>query len=363
MIEHGVLNSCRAAVMLGLICAVGEAQEQAEPTVVVPEPALIETLNQASLQSAFQMLRQHYLEKDTLSLDLLNRIALRGLLDYLGTGAELVPEERARSEGSGEPELRLVSELLTDEVAYVRPASLSGEELKRFDSVLVGFQRSPAKALVLDLRCPGGADHFRNAGDFASRFLAAGTSLFRLERPDDAEGVQEFKARKGQVWTKRTVILVDQDTSPAGEVLAACLRSQLGSLIVGNTTAGRTAEYEEVPIGNGGLLRYAVAEVMVTGDPPEKTFGAGVRPDIECSLQREVKVSLFAAAQSSGVLPLVFEVERPRLNEAALVAGKNPELEQGLPGSDLSPEPKVELDPVIQSALDVIAASLRLQES
>jgi hypothetical protein len=242
MIAAGVLNACRAAVLLGLICAVGvgEAQEQAEPKIVT-EPALIETLNQASLQSAFQMLRQHYLEKDTLSLDLLNRIALRGLLDYLGTGAELVPEDRARSdEGSSEPGLRLVSELLTNEVAYVRPASLSGEELKRFDSVLVGFQRSPAKALVLDLRCPGGADRFRNVADFASRFLATGTPLFRLERPGDAEGVQEFKSRKGQVWT---------------------------------------------------------------------------------------------------------------------------ELEEGLPGSDTSPEPKVDLDPVIQSALDVIAASLRLQES
>ena len=102
---------------------------------------------------------------------------------------------------------------------------------------------------------------------------------------------------------------------------------------------------------------------MVSADPPEKTFGSGVRPDIECSLQREVKLSLFTAAQSLGVRPLVIEVERPRLNEAALVAGKNPELEQGLPGSEVSPEPEFEHDRVIQSALDVIAASLRLEQS
>ncbi|MCB1095817.1 MAG: S41 family peptidase [Verrucomicrobiae bacterium] len=352
----------RASVALTMTCMMARAQDP-EPKVA-GEADLVETLNQASLQSAFQMLRQRYLERDVLSLDLLNRIALRGLLDHLGTGAELVPEKSSAAPGgSGEAELRLVSELLTNQVAYVRPASLGGDELKRFDSVLTGFQRSPAEALILDLRCPGGVDRFRNAADFASRFVATGVMLFRLERPGDDAGAQQFKSRNGLAWKKRTVVLVDGDTSPAGEVLAACLRSQLGSLIVGQVTVGRTAEYEEVPLGAGGLLRYAVAEVIVgEADREEQTFRQGVLPDLECRLQREKKLSLFAASQKAGVRPLVYEVERQRLNEAALVAGRNPELENALPENVQLQESANHLDPVIQTALDVIAAAHRLQK-
>ncbi|MGK0186905.1 MAG: hypothetical protein ACI9R3_002690 [Verrucomicrobiales bacterium] len=341
-------------------CVHGSVIHAQEPVAAKPVAAngerLIDTLNQASLQSAFQLLRQRYLEKESLTLDRLNRIALEGVLAQLGTGAELVPEKSHAESGS---QLRMVSELISEDIAYVRPVTLSGGELKNFDSVLVGFQKSPARALILDLRCPGGTDQFRNAAEYCSRFVDSGAELFQILRPEGTGNPQMYKARKGQRWNKRLVVLVDGDTCPAGEILAASLRHQLGCLLVGSTTPGRTAEYEEVPIGKGGLLRYAVAEVIVVAD--QKLFGEGVVPDIRKELDLDEKRTMFLRAQSQGVHSFVTDVERARLNEAALVAGSNPELAARMEKNEGASEPEFR-DEIIQAAVDVLTAALRMTD-
>lgn len=317
---------------------------------------MIASLNQANLQSSFKLLRERYIEKDKLTLDFINQIALEGLLSRLGNGAELVSEKPEPRKD--EDQLRLVSGLITQEIAYLRPASMSGNELKHFDTVLNGFERSPASVLILDLRCPGGVTGMRNAAEYCSRFVEPGTDLFRIERPDDSGIPQAYKARKGRKWTKRIVVLVDRDTCPAGEVLAAILQEQLGCLVVGESTAGRTAEYEEVPMGKGGLLRYAVAEVVVKAD--KKLFGVGVIPDLKKKLDPQAKFTLFLRAQRDGVLATVEEMERARLNEAALVAGTNPEL---VTQTDLAADPSESdlRDNVIQGAVDVVTAVIRME--
>jgi hypothetical protein len=62
------------------------------------------------------------------------------------------------------------------------------------------------------------------------------------------------------------------------------------------------------------------------------------------------------AALESGVAPLAVETERPRMNEAALVAGTNPELDAMQAAARARGEkPKPPLrDAVLQRALDAI---------
>ena len=353
------LRGCVALIATTVTVAVATAQH--DSARISSQSELVDSLDQANLQRAFRVLRQRFLRKDTLSYDELNRAALSGLLARLGNGADLVTQPFDRSESEKGPALRLVSEMLSSEIVYVRPASLSGSELKAFDSVLGGFQRSPANALVLDLRCPGGVDSFRNAADFASRFLPSGTPLFSTERPSDSGVPQAYSSRRGHIWKKQTVILVDQDTCPAGEVLAACLREHLGALIVGENTTGRTVEFEEIPLGASGVLRYAVAEVVLNDGT--QLFDGGVAPDVVSKLDRNAKLSCLVAAQMDGVRTYVFESERARLNEAALVAGTNPELQDQLVQSErvtAQPASPPHRDTVLQTAVDILAAAHRL---
>ena len=53
----------------------------------------------------------------------------------------------------------------------------------------------------------------------------------------------------------------------------------------------------------------------------------GVSPDLPVALSVPVKRQIFQQSLTKGMAPFVFETDRPHLNEAALLAGTNPEIE------------------------------------
>jgi hypothetical protein len=56
------------------------------------------------------------------------------------------------------------------------------------------------------------------------------------------------------------VVLTNRETRGAAEALAASLKAH-GALVMGEATEGRAAIFREVPLGSGGMLRYATAHV------------------------------------------------------------------------------------------------------
>ena len=56
-------------------------------------------------------------------------------------------------------------------------------------------------------------------------------------------------------------------------------------------------------------------------------FPHGLKPDVEVALPDAEWQAILQTPDAGSVLPLVAEEERPRTNEAALVAGKNPDLD------------------------------------
>jgi len=112
-------------------------------------------------------------------------------------------------------------------------------------------------------------------------------------------------------------------------------------------------EFADLPLGEGKVLRVAVAQVTL----PEKgtLFPAGVTPDIAIALAPEVQEEIFRRSVERGVSQFVFDSERPRLNEAALVANTNPEIE-GYQQSVRERGKAPFRDTVLQRAVDLVSA-------
>ena len=110
-----------------------------------------------------------------------------------------------------------------------------------------------------------------------------------------------------------------------------------------------------MPLPSGQRLRIAVAEVAL----PENVsvFPGGVKPDVPVDVPQTTTAAVLKAALDGGVAPLVVETERARMNEAALVAGTNPELDAVQAAARAKGEkPKTALrDAVLQRALDALA--------
>lgn len=297
----------------------------------------IDSLDQAALQETFRLLRTNYIEREALSLEALNRAALDGLLARLDFGAEVVALGPAPSEQAAEEDaVPVVSEQLAASIAYLRPVRFTLDAMPSFESALAGMVAGPGVTLILDLRTPGPPAEFAVAARLLESFVPSGQPLFSVQKPDDP-APRHFRSAGTPRWTGKVVVLIDADCTNAAETVAAVLQHTLQAPLVGSATRGRTMQYELAPISATHGLRFASAEMRL----PDGTslFRKGLVPTLLVDAQPEAKSAVFARHAKEGVKPFITQTERPRYNEAALVAGTAPELPHQLAQSAGLPTP------------------------
>lgn len=123
-------------------------------------------------------------------------------------------------------------------------------------------------------------------------------------------------------------------------------------MIIGADTRGGAAEFADIPVDGGVAVRIAVARVMLSEAKP--LFPGGVKADLVVALSPEAQAQIFRESREKGVSSFVFENERRRLNEAALVANMNPEIDsaQSLQRERNKTAPL--RDTVLQRAIDLV---------
>ena len=317
-------------------------------------------ISQAGIQTAFRILQKEYIRSSDLTLDVLNRAALSGLLQRLDFGAELVPRT---SEAKSGALTGVQAELLTPQIAYLRPREFTQRESKEIEQHLLDFVGKKMGHLILDLRSPAPPGNFNDAADMLSLFVPKGEVLFKMQQMGHATAEVETNARE-PVWTQPLLVLVDEETNNLGETLAAVLRQRKQALLIGAPTRGGAVRYETVPVDAEWSLRFARAEVLLTDD--SSVFKKGLQPDFAVSMTTTIKRQVFQATDDTDVKSTIIDKPRPRFNEAALVANTNPELDSYLTRSAGKPLPEDALRPsdtVLQRAVDLITTRTLFQSA
>jgi C-terminal processing protease CtpA/Prc len=318
---------------------------------------VVDQLDQAALQEIFHLLRQNYVQRNSLTLLEMNRAALEGMLERLDFGAEIVPlGTPANPPPPGSGTFTLVTEVLTSTIGYLRPATFSPDEISAVDAALKTQSDAKVTTLILDLRCPAPHGEFSTAAQLADRFLRADLPLFSVRQPAGATA-QNFRSQAAEAWSGRLVVLVDEESNNVAETVAAVLRDKLHPQMFGTPTRGRTMEYQEAPISPAHKLRFASAEMIL----PDGTslFRKGLAPNVLALQDIEKKHKIFLASQTDGVKKFISSTERPRVNERALVTRTSPELDYHIAKAGGRKtefdEPPLH-DRVLQQAVDVLMA-------
>jgi C-terminal processing protease CtpA/Prc len=170
---------------------------------------------------------------------------------------------------------------------------------------------------------PAGDDYTR-AAEIAARFVPNNTAVFRLVQAKDQDE-RAFTTHDEPLYTGPLAVLINHDVAGAGEALALALKRYARALLIGERTAGRAVQYDRTSIGQNLVLKIAVAQIKVPGMPAP--FPSGLVPDLEVKLPAAQQATILTASDNASSLPFITEEERPRTNEAALVAGKNPDLD------------------------------------
>jgi len=329
--------------------AVASPSPSASPTT----EDLVNSLSLADLQAVITLFKTNFTNPDATTDTELNRATVEGLMVRLPRGVTLLP---AKENTSAEAASVFYSENLGGNVGYVRLGSLSPANLQALDKTLSSFAAKNVNALIVDLRASPAAPDFAVAAEFAKRFCPKGKTLFTLRKPA-ARQDRVFSSDREPAFRGLIMVLTDNDTIGAAEALAAALRFYNRALLIGQATAGRAAEYTDLSLPSGKILRVAAAE-MITPDG-RSLFPEGVKPELPVEMSAADKRQIFQLSGEKGMGPFVYEGGRPHMNEAALLAGTNPEVEAAEAAQQRrgrAPEKPPAHDPVLQRALDVITS-------
>jgi hypothetical protein len=314
---------------------------------------LINSLGQADLQAVITLLKTNFTNPDAITDTELNRATVEGLVVRLPRGVMLLP---AKETAPAEAPSVFYSEIIGGHIGYVRVGSLNAANLQALDKSLSNFAAKNANAVIVDLRASEAPPDLPLAAEFAKRFCPKGKTLFTSRKPTGRQD-RVFSSERDPSFRGLVMVLTDGDTIGAAEAVAAALRFYNRALLIGQTTAGRAAEYSDLSLPSGKILRVAVAEII--SPDGRSLFPDGIKPDLPVEMSIADKRQIFQLSGEKGMGPFVYEAGRPHMNEAALLAGTNPEVEAAEAAQQRrgrAPEKPPAHDPVLQRALDVVTS-------
>lgn len=164
---------------------------------------------------------------------------------------------------------------IQDSIGILRITKFGSDTNKLFDNAVSKIIKEDLKGLVVDLRNnPGG---FLDVGvEVANEFLDGG--LIVEERFKDG-GIVPFSADgDGKLSQIPVVVLVNEGSASAAEIVAGALRDNNRAILVGQPTYGKGSVQEVEEFSDGSALRVTVAHwYMPSGKPISEN---GIRPDI-----------------------------------------------------------------------------------
>ncbi|HEX6221359.1 MAG TPA: S41 family peptidase [Acidimicrobiia bacterium] len=183
-----------------------------------------------------------------------------------------------------------------DGVGYIRIPDFEFDIPQLVEESLEEIAAESPSTLVVDLRDnPGG--YVDSVIEVIDEFVEDGVVMVS-EAPDEHV---EYTAEPGGAATgERLLVLVNQGTASAAEVLAGALRDRRNALIVGTNTFGKDAVQIPFTLRNGGEFYVAVARWST---PNGDTAGnGGLAPDREitwptgATVEEIVEIALNAAS-------------------------------------------------------------------
>jgi carboxyl-terminal processing protease len=141
-------------------------------------------------------------------------------------------------------------------VGYIRLSQFSANASQEVAHAVKKLQTQGAKAYILDLRNnPGG---LLQAGiDIARLWLPEGTIVYTVNR----QGIQDSFTAEGEALTDAPlVVLVNQGTASASEILAGALQDNGRAILVGEKTFGKGLIQSLFELSDGAGLAVTVAK-------------------------------------------------------------------------------------------------------
>ncbi len=160
------------------------------------------------------------------------------------------------------------------EVGYLKINMFSENLNNQIKSVLFEFSQRQVKGVILDLRDnPGGL--LSECVAVASNFVPSGTLVLTRDR----NGKEEQITVKGERFNWPLVVLINNGSASASEILASAIKYYNVGTLVGEATFGKGLIQQMFTLDNGYSLKVTIQEYLTPDGSPINQVG--VKPDYE----------------------------------------------------------------------------------
>jgi carboxyl-terminal processing protease len=150
-----------------------------------------------------------------------------------------------------------VAFLIAPTVGYIKINRFAESTFSEYRKGLVKLKKQGAKTIVLDLRDNGGG-YLEQAVEIADDFLKKDAPIVSTKnkkgRIDKTKATSDGLFEQGEV-----VILINENSASASEILAGAIQDNDRGLIVGRRSFGKGLVQREMPLGDGSAVRLTVA--------------------------------------------------------------------------------------------------------
>ncbi|MBC8586938.1 S41 family peptidase [Paratissierella segnis] len=182
-------------------------------------------------------------------------------------------------------EIRLItvkSNIIDNNIGYIRITSFDELTYKDFKENLSKLEKSNIKGLIIDLRNnPGGL--LNVCAEIADELLGAGDIVYTQTK----DGTREYlKSDKNQI-TIPIVLLVNEGSASASEILAGAVKDHQRGELIGTKTFGKGVVQRIRELSDGSGIKLTVSEYFTPNGT--NIHGIGITPDIVLELNEGVE--------------------------------------------------------------------------
>ncbi len=230
----------------------------------------------------------------------------------------------------------------TNGIGYISVRGFTEDVTANFREALAYLETQGMKGLIVDLRMnPGGL--LDKAVSFAETLLPR-NSLITYTQGREPRDYEEYRAKGQPLYSGPLMLLVDQYSASAAEIVAGAIKDDGRGRLVGQATFGKGSVQEVLELPDHTALKLTVAKYYTPSG--RCIHGIGIEPDVAVKLVRPATEEM------------AIEPGRPVTDESQS-GEKNGEDQANTPENKTSEEVRWRKDSQCSAAVALLEESLR----
>jgi len=163
-------------------------------------------------------------------------------------------------------------------IGYLSVSIFGQKTYSQFKDALTKLEKQDMDSLIIDLRGNTGG-YLYTVTNMLEEFVGKDNIMYQIQ---SSNGVKKYKSSKETSRKYKIVILVDENSASASEIMAASMKENYGAILVGKTTYGKGTVQTTKNLSNGSMIKYTIEKWLT---PNGKNIDKeGITPDYDVNI-------------------------------------------------------------------------------